>query len=101
MQCFLTNILMSFFYLFRFGDAFMRQMQPVAGLLPYMTCPGNHENHYNFLNYKSRFTMPGGGDNYLPDVPFPCQFRPSGYVYVEIVLEIQQIRKQSAKQRDQ
>ena len=44
---------------FRFGDAFMRQMQPVAGLLPYMTCPGNHENHYNFLNYKSRFTMPG------------------------------------------
>ena len=25
------------------GDAFMRQLQPIAGYLPYMTCPGNHE----------------------------------------------------------
>ncbi|XP_072168114.1 acid phosphatase type 7-like [Diadema setosum] len=40
------------------GDSFMRQIQPVAGYLPYMTCPGNHEYHYNFSNYKNRFTMP-------------------------------------------
>ncbi|XP_048259276.1 acid phosphatase type 7-like isoform X1 [Haliotis rufescens] len=40
------------------GDAFMRQIQPIAAYLPYMTCPGNHENSYNFSNYKNRFTMP-------------------------------------------
>ena len=27
--------------------------------MPYMTCPGNHEYHYNFSNYKARFNMPG------------------------------------------
>lgn len=26
------------------GDAFMDQIQPIAGYLPYMTCPGNHES---------------------------------------------------------
>jgi hypothetical protein len=26
------------------GDEFMRQIEPVAAYLPYMTCPGNHEN---------------------------------------------------------
>ena len=25
------------------GDEFMRQIQVVAGYVPYMTCPGNHE----------------------------------------------------------
>ncbi|KAF0292884.1 Acid phosphatase type 7 [Amphibalanus amphitrite] len=42
------------------GDTFMRQLQPVAAHLPYMTCPGNHEYHANFSNYKNRFSMPGG-----------------------------------------
>ncbi|XP_076441925.1 acid phosphatase type 7-like [Babylonia areolata] len=42
------------------GDEFMRQIEPVAGYVPYMTCPGNHENAYNFSNYRNRFTMPGG-----------------------------------------
>ncbi|XP_043246196.1 acid phosphatase type 7-like [Amphibalanus amphitrite] len=45
------------------GDEFMRQLQPIAGYLPYMTCPGNHEQRYNFSNYKNRFTMPRDGDN--------------------------------------
>lgn len=25
------------------GDAFMNQIQPIAGYVPYMVCPGNHE----------------------------------------------------------
>ena len=25
------------------GDDFMNQIEPVAAYLPYMTCPGNHE----------------------------------------------------------
>ncbi|KAJ6663774.1 hypothetical protein lerEdw1_009853 [Lerista edwardsae] len=41
------------------GDAFMRDIQPVAALIPYMTCPGNHEEKYNFSNYRARFSMPG------------------------------------------
>ncbi|XP_070578904.1 acid phosphatase type 7-like [Ptychodera flava] len=41
------------------GDEFMRQIEPVAAYLPYMVCPGNHENAYNFSHYKNRFTMPG------------------------------------------
>ncbi|XP_050666890.1 acid phosphatase type 7 isoform X2 [Leptidea sinapis] len=41
------------------GDEFMRQIQPLAALVPYMTCPGNHEAAYNFSNYRSRFSMPG------------------------------------------
>ncbi|XP_072023966.1 acid phosphatase type 7-like [Amphiura filiformis] len=40
------------------GDEFMRQIETAAAYVPYMTCPGNHENAYNFSNYKNRFTMP-------------------------------------------
>ncbi|XP_026730139.1 acid phosphatase type 7 isoform X2 [Trichoplusia ni] len=43
----------------RVGDEFMRQIQPLAALVPYMTCPGNHEQAYNFSNYANRFRMPG------------------------------------------
>lgn len=44
----------------RIGDEFMRQIEPVAAYLPYMTCPGNHEESYNFSHYRARFNMPGG-----------------------------------------
>nr|AAW26678.1 SJCHGC01821 protein [Schistosoma japonicum] len=44
----------------RVGDKFMRNIQPIASRIPYMTCVGNHEAAYNFSNYKARFTMPGG-----------------------------------------
>ncbi|KYO25568.1 iron/zinc purple acid phosphatase-like protein [Alligator mississippiensis] len=27
----------------RVGDAFMRRVEPLAATVPYMTCPGNHE----------------------------------------------------------
>ncbi|KAK3881900.1 hypothetical protein Pcinc_013699 [Petrolisthes cinctipes] len=43
----------------RIGDTFMRQIQPIAAYVPYMTCPGNHEQKYNFSNYRARFSMPG------------------------------------------
>lgn len=40
------------------GDTFMQQIEPLASSLPYMTCVGNHENYYNFSNYRARFNMP-------------------------------------------
>lgn len=40
------------------GDEFMRQIESVAAYVPYMTCPGNHEESYNFSNYRKRFNMP-------------------------------------------
>nr|XP_019606871.1 PREDICTED: acid phosphatase type 7 isoform X2 [Rhinolophus sinicus] len=46
----------------RIGDEFMRLIEPVAASLPYMTCPGNHEERYNFSNYKARFSMPGNNE---------------------------------------
>jgi hypothetical protein len=48
----------------------MNQIESIAGYIPYMTCPGNHEEACNFSNYKARFSMPNsenvnsiGGDN--------------------------------------
>ncbi|XP_005101479.2 acid phosphatase type 7 [Aplysia californica] len=43
----------------KLGDEFMNQIEPLASQLPYMTCPGNHEERYNFSHYRHRFTMPG------------------------------------------
>uniref|UniRef100_A0A1I8AR97 Purple acid phosphatase n=1 Tax=Steinernema glaseri TaxID=37863 RepID=A0A1I8AR97_9BILA len=42
----------------QFGDAFMRQIEPVAAYVPYMTVVGNHEEAYNFSHYVNRFSMP-------------------------------------------
>ncbi|XP_028294068.1 acid phosphatase type 7 isoform X2 [Gouania willdenowi] len=47
----------------RIGDEFMRQIQSIAAYVPYMTCPGNHENAYNFSNYRNRFSMPGNTES--------------------------------------
>ncbi|XP_046909370.2 acid phosphatase type 7 [Dermatophagoides farinae] len=41
------------------GHNFMRSIEPVASRVPYMTCPGNHEEYNNFSHYDSRFTMLG------------------------------------------
>lgn len=46
----------------RVGDEFMREIQPIAAYVPYMTCPGNHEHKYNFSNYRARFSMPNYED---------------------------------------
>ncbi|TKR70323.1 hypothetical protein L596_022364 [Steinernema carpocapsae] len=42
----------------RFGDEFMRQIEPIAAYIPYMTVVGNHEEAYNFSHYINRFYMP-------------------------------------------
>ncbi|KAL2099372.1 hypothetical protein ACEWY4_005852 [Coilia grayii] len=47
----------------RIGDQFMRQVESIAAYVPYMTCPGNHENTYNFSNYRNRFSMPGNTES--------------------------------------
>lgn len=47
----------------RIGDEFMRQVESIAAYVPYMTCPGNHENAYNFSNYRYRFSMPGNTES--------------------------------------
>ncbi|XP_057671572.1 acid phosphatase type 7 [Diorhabda carinulata] len=47
------------------GDEFMRQIESIAAYVPYMTCPGNHEEAYNFSNYRARFSMPGGSESYM------------------------------------
>ena len=44
----------------RVGNEFMRQIEPIAAYVPYMTCPGNHEwsDDYNMSSYKAHFSMP-------------------------------------------
>ena len=37
----------------------MNKIQPISSVVPYMTCPGNHEADDNFLHYKQRYNMPG------------------------------------------
>lgn len=45
------------------GDEFMNQIQEIAAYVPYMVCAGNHEEKYNFSNYRERFSMPGKSEN--------------------------------------
>lgn len=44
------------------GDKFLNLLQNLTARVPYMTCPGNHEQAHNFTQYKHRFTMPGDED---------------------------------------
>jgi len=50
------------------GRSFMRDIDPIASRLPYMTCIGNHEGGTDFdhvsplYHYMHRFQMPGKGD---------------------------------------
>ena len=36
----------------------MSIIEPIAAYVPYMTCPGNHEHHENYKEYRYRFPMP-------------------------------------------
>lgn len=40
------------------GDRFMRDIDPIASRIAYMTMPGNHEHWDNFTQYVRRFRMP-------------------------------------------
>nr|QBK87857.1 MAG: calcineurin-like phosphoesterase [Marseillevirus LCMAC202] len=46
------------------GDLFMRDIEPIAAYVPYMTAVGNHEQAYNFSHYKNRFSMPANDNFY-------------------------------------
>lgn len=41
----------------RYGDEFMREIEPIAARVPYQTSVGNHEVASNFSHYDHRFTM--------------------------------------------
>jgi hypothetical protein len=49
----------------RFGDQFMRQIEPIAAYVPYTVVVGNHEEAYNFSNYVNRFTMHNSDSNFF------------------------------------
>ena len=40
------------------GDRFGREKEFIAANYPYMTLPGNHEDHWNFTAYRHRYLMP-------------------------------------------
>ncbi|CAD5118751.1 DgyrCDS7428 [Dimorphilus gyrociliatus] len=84
----------------RVGDQFMRQIESIAAYVPYMTCPGNHEQAYNFSNYRFRFGMPRNGDGesiyYSYDVGPVHIISFSTEVYFYLQYGTQQIRNQFA-----
>ena len=47
----------------RVGDSYFRMVEPFAANTAYLACPGNHENHADFAEYRARFAMPGGHDS--------------------------------------
>ncbi|CAF2391579.1 unnamed protein product [Rotaria sp. Silwood2] len=51
----------------RYGDEYMNEIESIAAYIPYMTCPGNHENAYNFSQYVAKFSMPSSMDTYGGD----------------------------------
>ncbi|UJR35793.1 hypothetical protein I4U23_028541 [Adineta vaga] len=51
----------------RFGDEYMNAIESIAGYIPYMTCPGNHESAYNFSQYFAKFSMPSSMNTYGGD----------------------------------
>jgi len=51
----------------RVGDDYMNAIQSIAAYIPYMTCPGNHENAYNFSQYVAKFSMPSAMNTYGGD----------------------------------
>lgn len=40
------------------ADKFLREIEPIAGQVPYMVIPGNHEHRQNFTHYSHLFRMP-------------------------------------------
>ena len=49
------------------GHDYMNLVEPIASRIPYMTCPGNHEQFGNFSHYDARFSMLS--EHAKPEVP--------------------------------
>jgi hypothetical protein len=62
------------------GDAWFREAEEIAGFYPYMTNPGNHEDHMNFTAYKARFNMPVTEENQGTDLFFSFNLGRAHYV---------------------
>ncbi|KAG7391170.1 Serine/threonine-protein phosphatase cpped1 [Phytophthora pseudosyringae] len=45
------------------GDIFMQQIEPFAASVPFMVCPGNHEQHNTFSHYSERFRLMPSNEN--------------------------------------
>lgn len=70
------------------GDNFMNKIQPISSVVPYMTCPGNHESANNFLHYKQRYNMPGMQSKSGFDNNFYYSFDVGNIHYVAISSEL-------------
>lgn len=48
----------------KYGDIFLRSVEPIASRLPYMVSQGNHESGPVLPHYINRFQMPGNVSNF-------------------------------------
>lgn len=62
------------------GDIFGRIKEPVAANFPYMTIPGNHEDHNNATAYKHRYLMPENEANNKTNTFYSFNLGPAHYV---------------------
>jgi len=68
------------------GDEFGRIKEPVAANYPYMTIPGNHEDHHNFTAYKTRYNMPINEANNATSTFFSFNLGLAHYVMIDTEL---------------
>ncbi|OWZ19396.1 Calcineurin-like phosphoesterase [Phytophthora megakarya] len=45
------------------GDIFQQQVEPIVASVPFMVCPGNHEQHNTFSHYSERFRLMPSNEN--------------------------------------
>jgi hypothetical protein len=64
----------------RVGDIFGRISEPIAANFPYMTVPGNHEDHSNATHYKARYNMPETEENQGMDTFYSFNLGAAHYI---------------------
>ncbi|XP_053210301.1 acid phosphatase type 7-like [Panonychus citri] len=64
----------------RVGDQFMRQIEPIAAYVPYMTAVGNHEQAYNFSNYVNRFSMMDSKSGQINNLFYSYDIGPAHFI---------------------
>ena len=63
----------------------MKQIEPIAAYVPYMTCPGNHEHPENYKEYRHRFLMPISSENEAKqELQFSYDFGPIHFVSLNV-----------------